>query len=424
MLDLRENGEHDAGSVPDTASEGGGVTEHVSIQIADLRRPVARPWAWLRRNPVVVDAVVVLLACGPHLAALLLRDDGPSWWGYPLVAITAAALFFRRRWPLAMLTVVALACAFSPLARSGAGFPMIPFAFALYTVASRQSAGRAVAAYAIGTVAAILATLPYSLSGVTPPLVALLDPFAVIALVIGLIVRNRRDQEQRVLELVNERIEHAALTERTRIAAEMHDVVAHALTVIVSLANGAARIRAQDSEKADAAVDQIAAVSRDALDDMHRTLDMLRTADAGLDANLHHSGDNLPTLDELVERFRSAGLPVTLARDGEPLPDDVGVRQAVYRIVQESLTNTLRHADSPSSAAVTIRHDDSRIEIRVEDDGLPRATRHMPGHGLVGIEQRCRAFGGHAESGPRPGGGWRTVAELHLRLHGERGSDA
>ncbi|MCI2958449.1 histidine kinase [Agromyces atrinae] len=399
------------------------MTEHVSIQIADLRNPPARPWAWLRRNPVVVDALVVILACGPHLAALRFRDDDPSWWGYPLVAVTAAALFLRRRWPLAMLTVVALACAFSPLARPGAGFPMIPFAFALYTVASRQSAGRAVVAYGIGTVAAVFATIPYSLSGVTPPLVALLDPFALIALVVGLIVKNRRDQEQRVLELVNERIEHAALTERTRIAAEMHDVVAHALTVIVSLANGATRIRIKDPEKADAAVDQIAAVSRDALEDMHRTLDMLRSADADLDANLHHSGDNLPTLDELVDRFRTAGLPVTLARNGEPLPDDVGVRQAVFRIVQESLTNTLRHADSPSSAAVTIGHDGSSVEIRVEDDGLPRSTRHVPGHGFVGVEQRCRAFGGHAESGPRASGGWRTVAVLHVRPHGERGRD-
>lgn len=320
-----------------------------------------------------------------------------------------------------MLIVVALACAFSPLARPGSGFPMIPFAFALYAVASTQSTGRAAIGYAIGVAATVLATLPYSLRGAQPPLVGLFDSFSLIALVIGVIVKSRRDQQQRLVELVNERIDHAALTERTRIAAEMHDVVAHALTVIVSLANGAASIRERNPAKADAAVEQIAVVSRDALDDMHRTLDMLRTADAGLNENLHHSGNNLPTVEELVERFRTAGLPVTLARDGDPMPAEVAVRQAVFRIVQESLTNTLRHADAPSAATVTILHVNARIEVRIEDDGLPKVAPHIPGHGLIGIELRARAFGGHAESGPRYGGGWRTIAVLHPR--GDRGRD-
>lgn len=389
------------------------MAEPLSMQINDLRRPSVKPLAWLRRHPVVVDAAVVLLACGPHLAALLYGAYDFGWWGYPLLAIAAAALFLRRRWPLTTLTVVALACAFTPLARPGMGFPMIPFAFALYAVASRQSTGRAVIGYGIGVTGTVLATIPYSLNGMQPPLVALFEPFSLIALVIGIIVKSRRDQQERLLELVNERIDHAALTERTRIAAEMHDVVAHALTVIVSLANGATSIREKHPAKADAAVEQIAVVSRDALDDMHRTLDLLRTADAGLNESLHHSGDNLPTVEELVERFRTAGLPVTLRRDGDPLPDEVAVRQAVFRIVQESLTNTLRHAAAPSSATVTILHENARIEVRIEDDGLPGTAPHIPGHGLVGIEQRARAFSGYAEAGPRPGGGWRTIAVLH-----------
>lgn len=395
------------------------MAEQLSMQASDLRRPPAKPLAWLRQHPVVVDIVVVLLACGPHLAALIYRAYGFGWWAYPLLAITAAALFLRRRWPLAMLTVVAFACAFSPLARPGAGFPMIPFAFALYTVASLQSTGRAAIGYGIGVAATVLATFPYSLAGVQPPVVMLFEPFSLIALVIGVVVKSRRDREQRLVELVNERIELAAVTERSRIAAEMHDVVAHALTVIVSLANGATRIRDKQPAKADAAVEQIAAVSRDALEEMHRTLGLLRAADAGLNENLHHSGDNLPTLEELAERFRTAGLPVTLTREGDPLPDDVAVRQAVFRIVQESLTNTLRHAEAPSSATVTIRHTGERIEIRIQDDGHPTKTPHIPGHGLIGIQQRARVFGGHAETGPRLGGGWRTLAILHP--HGRQG---
>lgn len=391
------------------------MTESRSMRIADLRRPPSRPSAWLRRHPIVIDAAVVLVACAPHLIALLHRPDIQGWWAYPLLAVAAAALLMRRRWPLTVLVIVAVACAFSPVARPGYAFPMIPFSFALYTVASLQPVRRALIGYGVGVGASVLATVPYSLSGVTPPLASALDPYSLIALVAGLIVRNRREERLRLVELVNERIENAAIVERTRIAAEMHDVVAHALTVIVSLANGAASIRGRSQEKADAAVERIAEVGRDALEDMHRALGILRDADRGLDENLHRSGDDLPTLDELSDRFRAAGLPVVLVREGDPLPEDAGIRLAVFRIVQESLTNTLRHAADPSRATVTIRHAAGIIEITVEDDGRSARAPSVPGHGLVGMDERAAAYGGHAESARGPGGGWRTRAVLDAR---------
>jgi len=397
------------------------VTASLNVQLSDLRRPPARPLAWLRRHPIVVDVAVVLVACAPHLIALISQAGDRGWWGYPLLAVTAAALLLRRHRPLATLVIVALACAFSPLAQPGFGYPMIPFAFALYTVASLQPAGRALLGYGAGIGATVLATIPYSLSGAAPPLVAILDPFSLIALVVGLVVKNRREQQQRLVELVNQRIENAALTERARIAAEMHDVVAHSLTVVVTLANGATSIRERQPAKADAAVERIAAVARDALEDMHRTLNMLRSADAGLDQNLHHSGDNLPALDELADRFRAAGLPVTVTHDGAPLPEDVGLRQAVFRIVQESLTNTLRHAIAPTRAVVTVHHEAGRIGITVEDDGRIGHAPHVPGHGLVGIEQRAAAHDGQARSGPLPAGGWRNVVTLYTP--GSRAAD-
>lgn len=389
------------------------MTENLSVQLSDLRRPTPWPLGWLRRHPIVIDVFVVLVACLPHLIALIYQAGDRGWWGYPLLAVAAAALLMRRHRPLTALVIVAFACAFSPLAQPGFGYPMIPFAFALYTVASLQPATRALLGYGVGIGAQVLATIPYSLSGVTPPLVAALDPFPLIALVIGLVVRNRSEQQRRLVELVNQRIENAALTERARIAAEMHDVVAHSLTVIVTLANGATSIREKQPAKADAAVEQIAAVARDALEDMHRTLNMLRRADAGLDQNLHHSGDNLPTLDELADRFRAAGLPVTITYDGAPLPEDAGLRQAVFRIVQESLTNTLRHALAPTRAVVIIHHEAGRIGIIVEDDGQTGHAPQLPGHGLVGIEQRAAAHGGQAWSGPLPTGGWRNAVTLH-----------
>ncbi len=386
----------------------------LSLRIADLQRPPWRVVTWLRRHPIVVDLVVVLLACIPHLLALLYRPGDLGWWAYPLLAITAAALLVRRRRPFTVLLIVAIACALSTLAQPGFGFPMIPFSFALYTVASLQTTSRALIGYGVGIVAAALATIPYSISGTTPPLVSLLDPFSLIALVVGFIVRNRREQRQRLVDLVNARIEHAALTERSRIAAEMHDVVAHSLTVIVTLAGGAASIRSKHPEKADAAMEEIGAVGRDALEEMHRTLDMLRRTDSGLHENLHRSGGNLPTLDELADRFRIAGLPVAVSWEGAPLPEDTSVRLAVFRIVQESLTNTLRHANEPTQASVRIRHESGRIEITVEDDGRTAQQPAVPGHGLVGIEQRAAAHGGQARSGPRTGGGWRTAAVLYL----------
>lgn len=382
------------------------------VDAQELRRPAPRPVRWMRAHPVVVDAVVALVACAPLLVAAIVRGDAFPWWGYPLIGLTAGVLMLRRRRPFAVLIAVAVTCALNPLAEPGYGFPTTAFAFALYTVASRQSTRRALAGYGIAIVIAVIATIPYSLAGTPPPLVSLTDPLSLIALVVGFLVKNRRDHERWLTETVNQRIEHAALAERSRIAAEMHDVVAHSLTVIVALAGGASNAWTKRPEQAKSAVDQIGAVGREALEEMQRTLKLLRDSDAELDENLHHSGSNLPTLDELADRFRQAGLPVTVTRTGPPLPGDTALRHTVYRIVQESLTNTLRHAIPPRSATVTIDHRENAVELTVEDDGRPAPYPPVPGHGLVGIQQRAAAHGGHAESTPRTGGGWRTRATL------------
>ncbi|GAA5146190.1 histidine kinase [Microbacterium pseudoresistens] len=391
------------------------MTQGLSVKLDDLRRPPTRLAAWVRRHQrgvdLAIDIVVVLLACVPQMIAMILRDSAGEWWGYLILAVVAAALMVRRRWPFTVMVVVGVACALSPLAQPGYGFPQGPFAFAIYTVASRQSTARALLGYGIALPATVLATVPYSLNGVRPPL-PLLDSFSLLALIIGVIVRNRREHNEWLTRFVNQRIENAAVTERTRIAAEMHDVVAHALTMVVSLADGARSIREKDPEKADAAVAQIASTGREALGEMHRTLGLLRNADAGLDANLHHSGDNLPSLEELVDDVRAAGLGVTLTRTGPSVPEDTALRQTIYRIVQESLTNTLRHAAGATRAAVAITRSGRGVVITVEDDGAPVAGRIIPGHGLAGIAQRARAYGGTAQSEPRIGGGWRTRVEL------------
>lgn len=387
------------------------TTESLRVEAADLTRQPSRLAVWMRGHPVTVDVVLVLAAGLPHLLVLSLRAQGTTW-GYLLLAVAAGTLLARRRWPITALVVIALACALTALTQPGLAFPTLPLAVALYTVASRQTTTRTLLGYGAALAVAVLATVPYSLSGIRPEIGSLMDPISMIGLAVGFLVKSRRDHTRWLTETVNQRIENAALTERTRIAAEMHDLVAHSLTVIVTLANGATSAAQKHPERSRAAVEQIAAVGRDALGDMHRTLALLRDADAGLDANLHRSGDNLPALEELAEGFRVAGLPVTLTRTGPALPDDAALRQAVYRITQESLTNTLRHAHGPTGATVTIDHGDGAVVLTITDDGGPVARPGPPGHGLVGVRQRAAAHGGDAESGPRPGGGWRTRVVL------------
>lgn len=390
------------------------MTHSLRFQARELASAPWPPLAWLLRHPVIIDVVVVIVAVLPALLATIFQGGGfSSWFGYlALAVVAAAALLWRRRYPLTVLIVVAIACAVSPLAQPGFGFPMVPFAFALYTVASLQTTSRALIGLGAGIGITVLATIPYSLAGTSPPLVPLLEPFVLIALVIGIAVRGRRDRRNALAELVNERIENAASMERARIAAEMHDVVGHSISVMVALANGADAGWNAHPERARAAVSKITVVGRDALVDVHRVLQLLRGADPALDVGLHESGQNLPTLEALATTYRDAGLPVALTQQGLPLPDDPAMRMAVYRIVQEALTNTLRHARGATGAAVAVAVGETHITIEATDDGLPSGTEPETGHGLTGIRERARRHGGDSTAGPLAGGGWRTHATL------------
>lgn len=391
------------------------MMQSLRIQARDLARTPWPPLAWLQRHPAIIDALVVVAAVLPPLLATIFQG-GPlaSWQGYLTLAVTAAALFWRRRYPLTVLAVVVVACAISPLAQPGFGYPMIPFAFTLYTVAARQPFHRAAIGYGIGVGVPLLITLARLALGGETATPSILDPFALIALVIGLAVRSRSERRNALAELVNERIENAASLERARIAAEMHDVVAHSISVMVALANGADAGWSAHPERARAAVGKIAVVGRDALIDIHRVLQILRGADADLDGSLHESGPNLPTLEELAATYRDAGMPVELTQHGHALPDDPALRSAVYRIVQEALTNALRHAHGATGATVAVTATERHVTIEVTDDGLPSRTAPEAGHGLTGIHERARRHNGDSTAGPLPGRGWRTQATLHI----------
>ena len=211
----------------------------------------------------------------------------------------------------------------------------------------------------------------------------------------------------------------AVNAERVRVARELHDVLAHELSVMVIQAQGARRMIARDPEAAAEAADLIGRTGRDALTELRRLFGSVR----------HGEGEDLSgppglgRLDELVGRARAAGLPVELRTEGEPAALAPGMDIAAYRIVQEALTNTYKHAGR-AQAIVTVTHWPELVMLEVVDDGqgAPEvdASVFSGGHGLVGMRERVEVYGGEVEAGPRQGGGFRVVARLPV----ERGKVA
>ena len=199
----------------------------------------------------------------------------------------------------------------------------------------------------------------------------------------------------------------ARAEERARIAREMHDVVAHSVSVMVTLADGAGAALGRSPDRARIALDELAATGRAALGDMRRILGVL---DEGGEADLDPQ-PGARELGALVERFRTAGLPVRLTRSGPDL-DDPGLGLTVFRVVQEALTNTLRHAPGCERVEVLVAVEAARVVVDVADSGGPGASSGPGcGRGLVGVRERVAAYGGTVSAGP-DAGGWRVRVEL------------
>ena len=217
-----------------------------------------------------------------------------------------------------------------------------------------------------------------------------------------------RDQEGRL----------GAAAERARIAREMHDIVAHNLSVMIALADGATYAMPGSPDRARQATERVSATGRQALLEMRRLLGVLREGEqAGAQPLAPQPG--LDRLDGLLAQVHAAGIPVTMDLDGDPrqLPD--GVQLTVFRVAQEALTNTLKHAARPTSAHLALRCEHGRVELEVTDTGAPSrgAPRPQPlagggGRGLRGMRERAAAYGGRLDAGPGPDGGWRVSLRL------------
>ncbi|MFB7664211.1 sensor histidine kinase [Kitasatospora sp. NPDC056138] len=403
------------------------------------RTGVARGLAGLLgklRGRILTERYPTLVDFGCALALLLLtsmpqhRFLAAHPWVWALHLGLVLPLTFRRRAPFAVFGVTAAVAFVQWL--TAMGMPAdIAVLFALYTVAAHCRRRRTVIAYAVAELGVVLAVLRWTPVGEHGGLLAnlvkvfvLLSGTVTAAAVTGLNVRARRAQltalRQRAHDLERQRDQQAALAvaeERSRIAREMHDIVTHNLSVMVALADGAVYANAHAPDKATAAMRQSAETGRRALTDMRRFLGVLRADEP--DA-LRHPQPGIAQLSTLVEQVRAAGLPTELHLDGDHTTVSAGAQLTAYRLVQESLTNTLKHTSPGATARVRVACGPSTLAVEVCDNGHPKPHRgHSaqlghPGQGLTGMRSRAAGYGGELSAGPLPGGGWRVATTLVL----------
>ncbi|HXM56115.1 MAG TPA: sensor histidine kinase [Candidatus Dormibacteraeota bacterium] len=374
---------------------------------------------WAALTPLGQDAVLIVLLLGYGLITLGERPDlqlqSPT---VVLLALTTVPLVLRRRWPTAvMVVVVAASIVAGPAGIRVLLGSILALLIATYAVGDLGSPmGRTLGAGCSAGVA--LAGLAGWLAepGSERSVILVIGLAMATALLIGYHVRARRiylaEVEARAARLEREREqaeELAAEQERARIARELHDVVAHHVSAIAIQAGSARAVRARDPTAAAEALDPIGAAARQALTELSRLLGVLRRGDAAP----REPEPGLDQLDRLLDRARSAGHPVDLVISGRRRPLPSGVELSAYRIVQEAMTNVLKHARG-APVEVTLGFCDAELAIDVVDGGGATATPEAggAGHGLIGMRERVAVFGGRLDAGPTAAGGFRVSARL------------
>jgi signal transduction histidine kinase len=339
------------------------------------------------------------------------------------LALMTVPLGLRRRWPLAVACVSMAALAAESLAAGGApegGAVLLPVLLVLYTLGAHEPLLRALAGAAVALAALVVQSVQDpKVAGVGD--IVLVDGFFFGMIgwsvwLVGRYARRRRGVEtaleSRTRALEREREQQAAViaAERGRIARELHDVIAHTVSVMGIQAAAAAEVIDSDPSRARAPLDSIQATAREAVEELRRLLGVLRddreTAEFA-------PQPNLGGLDDLIDRAREAGISVELSLEGERRELPAGIELAAYRIVQEALTNVRKHAGA-ARARVSLSYRPSCLELLVEDDGPGATGASGAGHGLVGMHERAALYGGTLEAGPRSGGGFAVRARLPL----------
>ncbi|MEU4557510.1 histidine kinase [Actinoplanes sp. NPDC023936] len=362
--------------------------------------------AFWARHPRLGSGIVVVLCFVTGLGSdvLLWGPERGNPWGLTVNAVVALSLLWRRSLPWAVLAVVVAGDVLA------GNTQVLAYGVAMYSLAAHRSL-HAVTAGTLGSLLVLGAeTVHRSGRDGLGTFLFLYGITVIGSVLVGANVATRRRYVRALLDraaqLAREKEQEgrlAAARERARIAHDLHDIVAHNLTIMVRLADGATAVADVDPQRSRKAVERAAALGREAMKDMRRLLGVL-----------HDGSPDVPgDLEPLVETFRIAGLPVTLRRRG-PDPVSPGLQRVVFRTVQEALTNALRYADHPTEVLVDLDYT-GPIRIAVTDDG--RGTTPAPSvgseQGLIALRERAALYGGTVEAGPRAVG-WAVRVTLPL----------
>jgi signal transduction histidine kinase len=382
--------------------------------------------------PAAAGAALSAAVLAVMITVAAVRHGAPAFPGTAVTVLAVAAwlpLLARRRWPLAVLAVVtaveclhlvilpyAAARSMTPVAL-GAYQPVpIATAFAAWTVASRRHwpVGWAAGTAASGVLLAVsLGTQPVFLFGTD----MVMFDVVILATAAGVLVSLRRERAARRDREFREETRRQVAAERLRIARDLHDAVAHHLTLVNAQASVAEYLIRYDP-KAAAALTGISEHSRLALDELRATVGLLRSDGDRPEGGAGHSTAGAAKLAELAGSFRAAGMNVTVSASGAPVELPPGGDLAVYRIVQEALTNAAKHAPG-AQAAVTLRWEEGRLALAIANS--PAAAREPgyrgagPGHGIIGMRERARACGGSLTVRPEPDGGFTVEAVIPVK---------
>ena len=384
------------------------------------------PLPWLKAHPASADALLAAaLLTASVIAGINMEASGSEReigaLGWTLIVLATVPLAFRRSWPVrSMWAILAATVPFWVLDYTDD--PMgAALLIAIYSVAAhvdrpaslRHGAAGVAIIVVVGTVGVLVPEedLPWF------AIPAFLVMFGT-AWIIGDNLRTRRAYT-RELELAAGRAqaqqdaeaERAVAEERTRIARELHDVVAHSMSVMVVQAGAARRVLDTDPERASDALAAIESTGRESLDEMRRILGVLRHDDEGADFT---PTPTFQDFERLANQYESAGLPVAITVEGDVAELPQSLELSAYRVVQEGLTNTLKHA-GPANATVRLVYLSDQFEVHVSDNGRGASANDSgAGQGLVGMRERVEAFGGTLKAGPQAGGGFALAAAFPI----------
>ena len=389
-----------------------------------------RPLEYPANRPVrswVFDVLVTLLAMALALPNLFREPPhrAPGVAALVVLALVVAPLVVRRIWPIPVFGWI-LATQIPAILWDRHLIAVPALLIALYTVARLQSRRDALACAGVLELALLTGLLLFAGGGWWTNAIFLSGMIAA-ALGLGLYTGTRRaylaELRDRADRLERERDQQAALAvaaERARIAREMHDIVAHHLTVMITLSEAAIAASASSPERANDVMRSVADTGRRALADTRRLLGVLRQR-PGQDTGQEPAGTlepvpDLTQLDRLIEQVRSAGLDTTLEIQGQAPDVPAGVQLTVYRLVQEALTNTLKHGGPGARASVRLSYLPGELLVDIDDDGagVTAPATVGVGGGLLGMRERVHAYGGDVRAGPRQPGGWQVSARLRL----------